>query len=67
MVKKLIDETLRDAANNSGYSQRELAKVAGLERTSLARFMLGRTSIRLDRAARLADFLGLELKPKAKR
>jgi len=66
MKKTLMDETLRQAAIKSGYSQRQLCKAADLERTSIARFMRGEQSLRLDRAAKLADFLGLELKPKTK-
>ena len=63
MSKKRIDTTLREAALNSGKSQRSIAIASGLERTSVARFLRGDTSIRLDRAAALAEYFGLELRP----
>lgn len=64
MKKQRLDIALREAALNSGFSQRAISRETGLERTSLGRFLNGDTSITLDRAAILADFLGLELRPK---
>ena len=58
-----IEHTLRQAALDFGLNQMQLSNATGLERTSLARFMRGETSMRLDKAALLADYLGLELRP----
>lgn len=62
-TKHNISGALRQAAKDSEYTQVELAKLAGLDRTSLGRFMRGERSLRLDLAARLAECLGLELRP----
>jgi cyanate lyase len=56
-----MTEALRKAARESGLSRYAIARGAGLEYASLARFLDGKQSLRLDKADALADFLGLEV------
>jgi hypothetical protein len=46
-------------------SHRSLSIAAGVERASIQRFVDGRNSLRLDKADKLAAFLGLELRETA--
>jgi len=55
-----ITETLRRAVRSSGESLYEISKAAGFNANSLARFMRGEQSLRLDRADRLAQYLGID-------
>ena len=64
---KPITNVLRAAIAKSGFTQYKIAQDTGILPTSLGRFMRGETSLRLDKADVLADYLGLELvKRKAK-
>ena len=62
-----MTDVLKAAIEESGLSRYRIAKDTGLTEPSLCRFMQGRTSLRLDKADVLAEYLGLELtKRKAK-
>ena len=60
----MIDEELRQAINNSDESLRSLASRAGVEASSVVRFVRGERDLRLQIAARIAEALNLHLKPK---
>jgi plasmid maintenance system antidote protein VapI len=57
----LTDALLR-AIRESGQTVQALAKAAGVARMSVARFVAGERSLRLDKADRLAAYFGLELR-----
>jgi transcriptional regulator with XRE-family HTH domain len=62
-----LTDVLREAIRRSGLTQYRIAKDTGIPATSIMRFMRGETSLRLDKADTLADYLGLGLvKRKAK-
>jgi hypothetical protein len=61
--KPTLTETLKAAIAQSEASRYRIAKEAGVLETSLSRFMAGETSLRLDKADRLAAYLGLRLVP----
>jgi len=62
-----MTDVLRTAIQESGLTRYRIATDTGIGETSLMRFMRGETSLRLDRADALAEYLGLELvKRKAK-
>lgn len=52
---------LKKAIQDSGLTLYRIAKDTGIVGTSLLRFMRGETSLRLDKADVLAEYLGLEL------
>lgn len=56
-----MTETLRAAIRDSGLSAYRISKDTGLVVTSIIRFAEGETSLRLDKADVLANYLGLEL------
>ena len=60
-TKPTMTEVLKAAIEQSGISRYRIAKDTGILETSLSRFMRGETSLRLDKADVLADYLGLEL------
>ena len=64
--KPTLTDVLRTAIEESGLTLYRLAKDTGVIKTSLMRFMAGETSLRLDKADVLADYLGLELVKKRK-
>jgi transcriptional regulator with XRE-family HTH domain len=62
-----MTELLRAAIGQSGLTRYRIAKDTGIDEAALMRFVRGETSLRLDRADLLADYLGLKLvKLKAK-
>jgi transcriptional regulator with XRE-family HTH domain len=62
-----MTDVLKAAIEQGGISRYRIARETGILETSLSRFMRGETSLRLDKADVLADYLGLELvKRKAK-
>jgi transcriptional regulator with XRE-family HTH domain len=61
MSKPTMTDVLKTAIQRSGVSRYRIAKETGLTEPSLCRFMQGATSLRLDKADKLADYLGLEL------
>jgi plasmid maintenance system antidote protein VapI len=63
----LLSDVLRRAIRESGLTFQALAEAARVERGSVSRFVRGERSLRLDMADRLAEYLGLELRPKRKK
>jgi len=59
--KSTMTEMLRAAIKGSGLSAYRISKDTGLVVTSIIRFTEGETSLRLDKADVLADYLELEL------
>ena len=59
--KPTMTEVLKAAIEQSGLTRYRIAKDTGLTEATLCRFMQGETSIRLDRADVLAEYLGLRL------
>jgi transcriptional regulator with XRE-family HTH domain len=64
---RTISETIRQAVVDTGLPLQQVAEAAGVDRASLSRFVRGERSLRLDIADRLAEFLGLELRPNGRR
>lgn len=64
----MINKQLKQAIIESGISHRQLSIATGVERRIIGRFIQGRrgSNIGINTASILADFLGLELKPKTK-
>ena len=60
-TKPTMTEVLKAAIEQSGVSRYRIAQDTGILETSLSRFMRGETSLRLDKADVLAEYLGLEL------
>jgi len=58
-----IQEQLRQAIEESPVTQYRLAKVSGIDKGILSRFIRGERTITLATAARLAEALDLELRP----
>ena len=58
-----ITEVLRAAIDQSGLTLYRIGKAAGIDTASLRRFARGEMSVRLDKADKLAVYLGLRLTP----
>ena len=63
--KQPLTDVLKASIAGSELTLHRLAIETGLARDSLVRFMAGETSLRLDKADKLADYFKLELVPKA--
>ena len=61
-----MSDVLRKTMEESGLSLYQIAKDTGIVSQSLLRFKRGETSLRLDKADVLAEYLGLELAKKRK-
>lgn len=59
--KPTMTDVLKAAIEQSGVSRYRIAQDTGILETSLSRFMRGETSLRLDKADVLAEYLGLKL------
>jgi plasmid maintenance system antidote protein VapI len=57
---------LRDAMVRHEQSLYGIAKSSGVEYSALLRFRAGERGLTLETAAKLADYLGLELRPRQK-
>jgi hypothetical protein len=64
--KATLTDALKAAIENSDASRYRTAQDTGILETSLSRFVRGESSLRLDKADVLADYLGLELVPRRK-
>jgi len=62
MSRDIADE-LRKAITDSGHSANHIAKEAGVDQTLISRFLRGK-DMGIARAAKIAAFLGLELRTK---
>ena len=62
-TKLTMTEVLKAAISESGLTQYKIGKNTGILPTSLGRFMRGETSLRLDKADKLAAYFGLRLTP----
>ena len=58
-----LTESIKAAIEKSGLTRYRIADATGITGASLCRFMQGETSVRLDKADRLAAYLGLRLVP----
>ncbi len=58
-----LTDALRGAIERSGLTVYRIAKATGIDSANLGRFVRGELSIRLDKADRLAAYLGLHLVP----
>jgi transcriptional regulator with XRE-family HTH domain len=56
-----IDDQLRDAIKTSGFTAYRLTEETGVAGPMISRFLRKERTLRLDSAAKLAAFLGLEL------
>lgn len=56
-----LADQLKQFAIESGHSQRELARLTGINQGQLNLFFNGKKSISLEAAGRLANVLGLKL------
>lgn len=61
--KPTITDVLRAAIERSGLTRYRIAKETGIPESNLRRFAGGEMSVRLDKADRLAAYLGLRLVP----
>jgi len=64
--KPTMTDVLKAAIKESGLTRYRIARETGLTEATLCRFVGGETSLRLDKADVLADYLGLELVRKRK-
>ena len=60
-AQSTLTDTLRHAIEQSGLTYYRIGKATGIDPTNLGRFARGELSIRLDKADRLAEYLGLRL------
>ena len=58
-----LTEILRATIEQSGLTRYRIAKETRIPESHLGRFIRGEMSIRLDKADRLAAYLGLQLEP----
>lgn len=59
----MINDTLKQAIENSGQSHNAIAKATGVNRRLIDRWIRGEINIGIDKAEVLCEYLGLELKP----
>lgn len=64
--KQTLTDVLKTAIGQCGVTRYRIAKDTGITEPSLCLFMQGKSSLRLDKADVLADYLGLELVKKRK-
>lgn len=62
-MSKELANILREAINNSGESANAIARATGVPQPTITRFLAG-ADMKLSTAARLAEYLKLELKRK---
>ena len=61
-----MTELLRDALRQCGESQRAIERATGVKRQTMAKFVNGEQSLRLDKADALAAYFGLTVRPAGK-
>ena len=62
-----ISEQIREALIGSGVSRYRIAKDLGVSQAQLSRFVNNKAQLSVDLLDRLADYLDLEVRRKAKR
>ena len=67
MKEGSITRTLKKAIEHSGQTPCGVARAAGVEPAAMYRFLDGQQSLKLTSVERLAEHLGLELKPTRKK
>lgn len=65
-LSEALAEALRQAITASEMSQATLAQETGIDPGVISRFIRGERSLSLETASKIADLLGLELRPKKK-
>ena len=65
-TKKDIEEQLRQAIIDSDLSRYRISQLTGVADSALCYFVNGQRTLTLTSAARVAEVLGLELKPARK-
>jgi len=58
--ERTMTEALRQAIGKSGMPLQRIEKLTGVKRQSIAKFMRGEQSLRLDLADKLAEHFGIE-------
>lgn len=62
-----LSEALKKAIQDSGFAHIAIERDTGVQRASIARFLAGTNSLRLDKADALANYFGIEIcLPRAK-
>jgi plasmid maintenance system antidote protein VapI len=61
--KSTMTDVLKTAIEESGLTPYRISKDTGVVVTSIIRFINGETSLRLDKADAIAEYLGLRLSP----
>ena len=59
-----LSDVLKQALAESGLARIALERATGVKRASIMRFLRSESSLRLDKADRLAAYFGLELRPR---
>jgi plasmid maintenance system antidote protein VapI len=65
-ISDLLRRTICRAVEQGQTSYKALERETGVTRASIMRFVRGSQSLRLDKADRLADYFGVELRAKRK-
>jgi transcriptional regulator with XRE-family HTH domain len=65
-MSKDIEQKLRKAIFNSKMSRYKISQLSGVGESQLSLFVNGKRTLTLTSAAKVADVLGLDLKPKKK-
>ncbi|MFM9964931.1 MAG: helix-turn-helix domain-containing protein [Planctomycetaceae bacterium] len=65
MAPDTLTSVLRTALRESDATLAGIARAAGVERSSLSRFLAERQSLRLDKADRLAELFGFTITQKS--
>ena len=62
-----LAQQLRQAIARSGFNRKQIADRAGLPYATVFTFVAGENDMRLSSASRIADVVGVELKPKRRK
>jgi plasmid maintenance system antidote protein VapI len=65
-ISGLLRRTILEAVEAGRTNYKALERATGVTRASIMRFVKGTQSLRLDKADRLADYFGLELRARRK-
>ena len=67
MVPMKATDTLRQAMERSGLTRYQISQETGIAESVLSRFASGERTLSGQNIDKLADYLGLELKPKRRK